>query len=108
MNRAEKIKLLTIEYTQDDLGEWTEVWTKRELFARVESVSMSEFYQAGMQGLDPDYKLTIWMNEYAGEDLVDYNGKIYAVYRTYRRDDGRIELYVSEKKGDEEDDVTEP
>ena len=108
MNLAEKIALVSIEYTQDDLGEWTEVWTKREIFARVESVSMSEFYQAGMRGLDPDYKLTIWMNEYENEELVDYNGKIYAVYRTYRRDDGRIELYVSEKKGDEEDDVTEP
>ena len=98
MNLAEKIALVSIEYTQDDLGEWTEVWTKREIFARVESVSMSEFYQAGMRGLDPDYKLTIWMNEYENEELVDYNGKIYAVYRTYRRDDGRIELYVSEKK----------
>lgn len=108
MNLAEKIALVSIEYAQDDLGEWTEVWTKREIFARVESVSMSEFYQAGMRGLDPDYKLTIWMNEYENEELVDYNGKIYAVYRTYRRDDGRIELYVSEKKGDEEDDVTEP
>ena len=108
MNLAEKIALVSIEYAQDDLGEWTETWTKREIFARVESVSMSEFYQAGMRGLDPDYKLTIWMNEYENEELVDYNGKIYAVYRTYRRDDGRIELYVSEKKGDEEDDVTEP
>ena len=108
MNLAEKISLVSIEYSQDDLGEWTETWTKRELFARVESISMSEFYQAGMQGLDPDYKLTVWMQEYGGEELVEYNGKIYAVYRTYRRDDGRIELYVSEKKGEEEDDAPEP
>lgn len=108
MNLAEKIALVSIAYSQDDLGEWIETRTENEVFARVESISMSEFYQAGMQGLDPDYKLVIWMQEYGGEELVSYNGKTYAVYRTYRRDDGRIELYVSEKKGDEEDDTEEP
>ena len=108
MNLAEKIALVSIEYAQDDLGEWTEVWTKREIFARVESVSMSEFFQAGMQGFKPDYKLTIWMNEYGNEDLLEYNDKIYSIYRTFRRDDGRLELYVNEKKGDEEDDAPEP
>lgn len=105
MNLAEKIALLTIEYAQDDLGEWTETRTETEIFARVESVSMSEFYQAGMQGFEPDYKFTIWMTEYSGQKLLEYNEKVYSIYRTYRRDDGRLELYVSEKKGDEEDDA---
>ena len=108
MNLAEKIALLTIEYTQDDLGEWTETTTETEVFARVESVSMSEFYQAGMQGFKPDYKFTVWLTEYNGQELLKYNEKIYSIYRSYRRDDGRLELYVSEKKGEEEDDVEGP
>lgn len=103
MNLAEKITLISTEYTQDDLGEWTETQTNTEVFAMVNSVTMSEFYNAGLQGFKPDYRFTVWMNEYADQELVEYKGKVYSVYRTYRRDDGRIELYVNEKKGEEND-----
>lgn len=103
MNIAEKISLISIEYTQDDIGQWTEERTETEVFALVESVSMSEFYQAGMQGFKPEFKMTVWMNEYNGQNLIEYKDKTYTVYRTYRRDDGRTELYVTERKGDEDD-----
>lgn len=105
MNLAEKIALVSIEYEQDDLGEWTEVQTKREIFGWVESITMNEFYQAGMQGFKPEYKITVWLKEYEGEELLEYNGKLLTIYRTYRRDDGRLELYVTERKGEEEDDA---
>lgn len=103
MNLVEKISLISIEYTQDDLGEWSETRTENVVFATVESVSMAEFYQASLQGLKPELRLLIWMNEYNDEELVEYKDKTYNVYRTYRRPDGRVELYVNEKKGDEDD-----
>ena len=103
MNLAEKIALITTEYGQDDLGEWTETQTKTEVFAMVNSVTMNEFYNAGLQGFKPDYRFSVWMTEYNDQELVEYKGKVYSVYRTYRRDDGRIELYVNEKKGEEND-----
>ena len=104
MNYAEKIALVSIEYTQDDLGEWIETRTNTEIFGWVESISMSEFYQAGMQGLEPDYKITIWAQEYGNQELIEYKDKIYNVYRTYRRKDGRLEMYVTERKGEEKED----
>lgn len=104
MNYAEKIALVSIEYTQDDLGEWTETRTDTEIFGWVESVSMSEFYQAGMQGFKPEFKITVWMQEYNGQELVEYSGKLYTIYRSYRRSDGRVELYVTERKGEEKED----
>jgi len=103
MNRAEKIKLLTIEYTQDDLGEWTETATETDVFAVVDSITMNEFYQAGMQGFKPEYRMTVWLNEYSNQELIEYSSKVYKVYRSYRRDDGRVELYVTERKGAEEE-----
>jgi SPP1 family predicted phage head-tail adaptor len=103
MNLAKKISLISTEYTQDDLGEWTETQTKTEVFAMVNSVTMSEFYQAGLQGFKPDYRFSVWATEYDDQELVEYKGKVYSVYRTYRPDDGRIELYVNEKKGEEND-----
>lgn len=108
MNLAEKIKLVTIEYTQDDLGEWTETRAETEVFAIIDSVSMSEFYQAGMQGFKPEYRFLIWLTEYSGQKIAEYNSKTYTIYRSYRRDDGRIELYVTERKGDEENDTSNP
>lgn len=103
MNLAEKIALISTEYAQDDIGQWIEERTETDVFAIVESVTMSEFYQAGMQGFKPEYRMTVWMTEYNGQNLIEYNDKTYTVYRTYRRDDGRMELYVTERKGDEDD-----
>ena len=99
MNQAEKISLLASTYSQDEIGQWSETQTKTDVFAIVSSVTMSEFYQAGMQGFKPEFRMTVWMTEYSGEENLEYNGKIYTIYRTYLRDDGRIELYVTERKG---------
>lgn len=101
MNLVEKIGLISIEYTQDDLGEWIETETKTNVFAIVQSVSMYEFYEAGREGMKPDYRFHVWMTEYDDQELVEYKGKRYRIYRTYIRKDGRIELYVNEQKGDE-------
>ena len=103
MNLAEKIALISIEYTQDDLGEWIETRKETEVFALVESVTMNEFYQAGMQGFKPEFKMSVWLNEYDDQEILEYKEKPYRVYRSYRRSDGRIELYVTERKGDEDD-----
>ena len=101
MNQAAKIDLLTTEYTQDDLGEWTETQTKGTVFAYVDSVTMTEFYEAGLQGFKPEFRFTVWLSEYSGQETLEYNDKVYQIYRTYIRNDGRIELYVTERKGEE-------
>ena len=69
MNQAAKIALLTTEYSQDGLGEWVETSTPRDVFAYVSSVGMNEFYQAGLQGMKPEYRFLIWTTEYEGEEL---------------------------------------
>ena len=102
MNQAAKIALLKTTYTQDDLGEWVEASEEVNVFSYVSSVTMSEFYQAGLQGMKPEYRFLIWQTEYSGEELLKYDDNIYSIYRTYLRDDGRIELYVTLKKGEEE------
>lgn len=51
--------------------------------------------------MKPEFRMTIWMTEYHDEEELVYNDKVYSIYRTYIRDDGRIELYITERKGDE-------
>ena len=101
MNRAAKIALNTTEYVQNALGEWEKTVTPHNVFAYVESVSMSEFFQAGLQGFKPEYRFLIWLQEYNNEETLVYNEKTYTIYRSYLRDDGRIELYVTLRKGEE-------
>lgn len=70
---------------------------KRKIFARVESVSQSEFFEAGRNGLSPQYKFKLFAYDWDGERIVEYNGKRYAVYRTYLGQSDTLELYVQEE-----------
>ena len=40
------------------------------------------------------------MTEYEGQMRVKYGNDIYSIYRSYVRDDGRIELYTEKRVGD--------
>ena len=62
---------------------------------------MTEFYEAGLQGFKPEFRFTVWMSEYNEQETLEYKDKVYQIYRTYIRNDGRIELYVTERKGEE-------
>ena len=57
----------------------------REIFARVDSIGRSEFYQAHAAGLKPEIKFVIADGEdYHGEMTVIYNDTIFHVLRTYQ------------------------
>ena len=87
--------------TQDADGIWRDgTPTEREIFARMESVSRSEFYAGGEAGFRPEMRFTVFQAEYQGEDELRWNGGVYSVYRTYQipgTDD--LELYVQRKVG---------
>ena len=99
MQKDDVIKLYTVNRTQDAYGRWMETTpTVREVFAKVKSISRSEFFNAGRQGLNPDLQFTVFTGDYNGETIIEYNGKTYAVYRTYE-DGDYMELYVERKGG---------
>lgn len=100
MNIAEKIYLQTIAYTVDSIGQRVETVSETEVFALVESVSQTEFFDAGEKGLKPEFRFVVWLTEYEGQENLRYGSDVYSVYRTYRRNDGRIELYTQKRVGD--------
>lgn len=75
--------------------------SRRTIFANVQSVRMSEFYQAAAQSLKPEIVFEIYDREYQNEQLVEYAGKKYSVIRTYTRTLDRIELICERKIGNE-------
>lgn len=67
--------------------------------AEVQSITQSEFATAGKKDIRPAHKFIIWNFEYSGQTELDYDGKRYTVYRTFKRNDDRIELYTEERSG---------
>jgi SPP1 family predicted phage head-tail adaptor len=99
MNRAKKIALQTKTYTVDAIGQRIPTVVDKPVFAYVRSASQSEFFNAGEDGLKPDKVFDVRMTEYANETELKYGGDTYVIYRTYLRDDGRIELHTEKRVG---------
>lgn len=72
-------------------------YAEKEVFAKRASVSQSEFFTAGQNGLKPDCMFLVYTFEYGGETHVKHNGIVYTIYRTYVNGDN-IELYCEVRK----------
>lgn len=92
------IKLIKQTVTTNTYGieEMTE--TEREIFCKVDSVSQTEFYQAANSEFNPEFRFTVFFDDYQGESLLAFNSNRYSIYRTYRTGDD-LELYAERKVG---------
>lgn len=99
MDRSTPITLLTTAKEQDDYGVWVETITSKDVFAQVDSVTRAEFFEGGRNGLNPEYRMTMFSGDYDGQKMLIYNGNTYSIYRTYLNRTDTIELYVERKGG---------
>ena len=99
MDRSDVIYLVSTTKTQDANGVWQLTHTKRKVFANKRSVTRAEFFDAGRNGLNPEYAFDIFFGDYNGEEIVEYNGQGYSVYRTFHSSTDNLELYVERKGG---------
>lgn len=99
MDRSNVIYLIGASKEQDQYGVWRETLTKRQVFCNVSSVSAAEFFDAGRNGLNPAYRMTVFFGDYQGETMLEYNSATYSIYRTYQRTTDELELYVERKGG---------
>ncbi len=99
MDRSDVINLIAVTTARDECGVMRKTETSKQVFCRVDSVTASEFFEGGRNGLNPEYRMTMFRHDYDGEPIVEYNGQRYSVYRTYIGRDDTIELYVERKGG---------
>lgn len=99
MNMQDMITLRSVSIEVDAYGVPQETVTEKSIFARVESISAAEFFDGGQNGLKPEYRFLVNAWEYSDEPDVEYNDKVYSVYRTYRRNLDLMELYTERKVG---------
>ena len=94
------IELLTSILSTDAYGVQRQTLESCEIFARVASVTRNEFFEGGRAGLNPEAMFVVFHGDYGGQTLIRWQGKTYAVYRTYHvpgTDD--LELYVQREGG---------
>ena len=104
MNKAITLDLIEKTYTIDAMGQRLATEKSTTVYATLQSVSRAEwtsYSTAGRSGLVPAYVALVFMGDYNGESIAEYDGKRYGIYRTYERDDEQVELYLEKKAGNE-------
>ena len=94
------ITLLASSTAKDRHGVEKEAYSENEVFCQALSVTRTEFFGAGRNGLNPERGFKVFAGDYAGERTCIYEGVRYAVYRTFKpENDDYIELYVQREGG---------
>lgn len=99
MDRSELISLVKEVKTKDNLGVYHSESVRRDVFCNVSSISAKEFFEGGRTGLNPAYRMTVFFGDYEGEEILEYKGNTYSIYRTFQKGTDTLELYVERKGG---------
>lgn len=100
MNRSNVCNLIKETFTQDSYGVMRAVESTTTVFCDITSVSASEWFEGGRNGLNPDKRVKMFLYDYDDEKVVEIENVRYTVYRTYV-DRDEIELYLEKRKGNE-------
>lgn len=99
MDRSGIAKLIAETWTTDANNVPVKTETSRDVFVRVDSVTSNEWFNGARQGLNPEFRFTMFRFDYADEPIIEYDDKRYTIYRTYLTADDSIELYAQRKQG---------
>lgn len=99
MDRSSVITLVSESIVQDELLVEKTIENDKNVYAQVTSVTSSEFFDGGRNGLNPELRFIVFFGDYNQERIVKYQGKRYAVYRTYHARTDEIELYCERQGG---------
>ena len=99
MDKSRVLTLIGVFYQPDEIGQQVPTETRRDVFCNISSVSASEWFEAGRDGLKAEYRATMFVHDYGGEGIAELDGVRYGIYRTYLGRNESIELYLERKAG---------
>ena len=100
MDRSSVIYLISEVFAPNAIGVPEPTESRRKVYAQHQSVTADEWFDGGRNGLNPEMRFLMFKPEYKGEQVIEFKGKRYAVYRTYEARNDILELYVERKQGD--------
>lgn len=99
MDRSDIVYLLNHTKTQNEFLAWVDTIAERQAFCEVTSVSQSEYFEGGRNGLNPSFRFRLFRYDYNGETELKYNGITYRIYRTFIDKNDVIDLYAELRQG---------
>lgn len=99
MEYIQPLKLIQLTPITDTIGNITFNETTTNVFCRENVVGSREFYNATAVGITPTAELQLRKVEYSGQEVVEYNGKRYAVIRTLPKGKYDVVLVIGIKEG---------
>ena len=100
MDKSEQITLEAPKYKSDGISQLVKDGvTTRKIFCKIQNVKRSEWAAAANNGKRAAYCVTVWADEYQGEEVAILNGVRYGIYRTYSPNGEEVELYLEQKAG---------
>ena len=98
-----ELTLISMTIQIDEYGNVSDAEEKRvKVLCAPLSVTRTEFYSAAQAGLNPTNIFEINGFEYNGEGLVEYEGAVYSVIRSYQTDYETVQLTCERKPKDEQ------
>lgn len=93
--------LISETYEKDELGQDIPTETKSEAIpCHTRGISGKEFHNAGQHGIKADVLIITQAVNYHGEEIAEFEGNRYGIYRHYpRMDSDEVELYCEWKGG---------
>lgn len=88
----EVIKLISITYTTNGIGDPIETKVTKTVFADKRPIRQSEHYQAMALGIRPELMFVVRTVEYDNQIKLEYDGKEYNIIRVYDKDGEHMEL----------------
>ena len=99
MRIPESAELVTGTFKEDKYGVPVKVETGRKVYGNYDSLTATEIFDGGRDGLNPELRFTMLELDYKDETILVRGDKRYAVYRTFRPGNGKVELYCERKGG---------
>lgn len=97
---TEQISLVGRTYSQDAVGNVTATETERIVLAKLNNVSIKEFYSGIEAGITPTYEFQLRKSNYNGEVEIKYKNNVYHLIRVIEKTRMDIVLVVEKKAGD--------
>lgn len=69
---------------------------RNTVFCNKKSVGYSEYYKSQQIGIQVACKVEIHIVDYQGEEIAELEGKRYSILKSYKIDDEKIELTLSD------------
>lgn len=106
MRIPESAVLVSTSYAKDDYGVRRKTETEKTVYGYYDSLYGQEIFEGGRNGLNPQFRFVMVALDYDGQTILIRDGVRYSVYRTYRANSGKVELYCERKGGTNGNDTT--